>query len=100
VNLNDKQKRMMLELAGLLGRPVRQFGKTGILTDEQGSIFHWRQCPIHNVWLQPEWEPFYHWRCGSHRDNGGRCTFMRPAKMRNRIERHIMYSHKAIAELG
>lgn len=62
------------------------------------EFFHWRKCPVHGTWLQPELKPFQHWRCMAwekeqedelgHRE-APHCTFSRPAKFRTHIERRI-----------
>ena len=82
--------------------------KAGELRTALGERFKWRKCPAHGTWLQPEWRPFPHWRCavtngeviGKHGtvDGYSPCTFMRPAKMRSRIERKLFAVMRAIEE--
>src|SRR5258708_1730134 len=91
-----KHKRIITlstELAGLIGKPVRPPSLAGLLEDRFGTQWHWYKCPHHDTWLQPEWEPFNHWRCAVHS-----CTHIKAAKMRTRTERHIFNSFRFMLE--
>ena len=105
--LPDETVRLSLELSRLLGKPLHAPSSAGELRTALGERFKWRKCPVHGTWLQPEWRPFPHWKCAASneevnvdgdREWSWRCEFMRPAKMRSRIERKLFAVMRAIEE--
>jgi hypothetical protein len=89
----EQLSKLLAESLGLkLPRPP---SPQGVLTNDKGKWLHWYKCPRHDKWLQPEWQPFDHWKCAV---NG--CNYIRNAKMRTRLERHIFRSAQRIDELG
>lgn len=86
---------LSVELAALIGKPVRPPSNRGFLANDKGEELHWFKCPHHDTWLQPEWRPFDHWKCAV-----DQCKYIRAAKMRTRTERHIFRSMQWIEEHG
>lgn len=102
----EQLSKELARIAGLRLRPPRADESDALPVGELRSqipeeFFHWRKCPVHGTWLQPELKPFQHWRCASMRPDfmygflanpenpDLRCRFQRPAKLRTRIEQRI-----------
>lgn len=105
---SSRVKELSHQLAAISGLRLRSpregeagYTKAGDLRSLiPGEFFHWRKCPIHGTWLQPELKPFQHWRCAARvhvepthskamNARTRQCVFSRPAKLRTRIERRI-----------
>ena len=85
----EKMRELSRLFAEACGLPIpHKKTEAGILHDASGrEVWHWFKCPRHRTWMQPcECGGYPHWHC---RAKGGKCSYIRAAKMRTIEEREL-----------